>query len=81
MAEYQIPYDYAVKVTRRFRGLDLMDRGPEELWMEVCDFVQEAMIKTIPKKKKCKKAKWLSEKALQIAVKRREAKSKGEKET
>ena len=76
MAEYQIPYDYAVKVTRRFRGLDLMDRGPEELWMEACDFVQEAMIKTIPKKKKCKKAKWLSEKALQIAVKRREVMEK-----
>ena len=66
--------------TNRFKGLHLIDRVPEELWMDVCDTVQEAMIKTIPKKKKCKKAKWLSEEALQIAVKRREAKSKGEKE-
>ena len=64
----------------RFKGLDLIDRAPEELWMEVLDTVQEAVIKTIPKKKKCKKAKWLSEEALQIAVKRREAKDKGEKE-
>ena len=64
MAEYQIPYDYAMKVTNRFRELDLIDRVPEELWMEVCDFVQEAVIKTVPKKKKCKKAKWLSEEAL-----------------
>ena len=64
----------------RFKGLDLIDRMPDELWMEVCDIVQETGIKTIPKTKKCKKAKWLSEKALQIAVKRREAKSKGEKE-
>ena len=64
----------------RFKGLDLRDRVPEELWTEVCDIVQEAGIKTIPKKKKCKKAKWLSEEALQIAVKRREAKGKGEKE-
>ena len=64
----------------RFKGLDLIDRVPEELWMEVCDIVQETGIKTIPKKKKCKKAKWVSEEALQIAVKRREAKSKGEKE-
>ena len=64
----------------RFRGLDLIDRVPDELWMEVRDIVQETGIKTIPKKKKCKKAKWLSEEALQIAVKRREAKSKGEKE-
>ena len=64
----------------RFKGLDLIDRVPEELWMEVCDIVQEAVIKTIPKKKKCKKAKWLSGEALQIAVKRREAKSKGKKE-
>ena len=63
----------------RFKGLDLIDRVPEELWMEVHDFVQEAVIKTIPKKKKCKKAKWLSEEALQIAVKIREAKGKGEK--
>ena len=64
----------------RFKGLDLIDRVPEELWMEVCDTVQEAGIKTIPKKKKCKKAKLLSEEALKIAEKRREAKSKGEKE-
>jgi len=67
-------------VRNRFKGLDPIDRVPEELWMEVCDIVQEAVIKTIPKKKKCKKAKWLSEEALQIAVKRREAKGKGEKE-
>ena len=67
-------------MTNRFKGLDLIDRVPEELWMEVCDNAQEAVIKTIPKKKKCKKAKWLSEEALQIAVKRREAKHKGEKE-
>ena len=64
----------------RFKGLDLIDRVPDELWREVCDTVQEAVIKTIPKKKKCRKAKWLSEDALQVAVKRREAKSKGEKE-
>ena len=63
----------------RFKGLDLIDRVPEELWTEVCDIVHEAVIKTIPKKKKCKKAKWLSEEALQIAMKRREAKGKGEK--
>ena len=62
-----------VEVRNRFKGLDLIDRVPEELWMEVCNIVQEAMIKTIPEKKKCKKAKWLSENALQIAVKRREA--------
>ena len=67
-------------MTNRFKGLDLIDRVPEELWMEVCDIVQEAVIKTIPKKKKCKKAKWLSEEALQIAEKRRESKGKGEKE-
>ena len=67
-------------MTNRFKGLDLIDRVPEELWMEVCDTVQEAGIKTIPKKKKCKKAKWLSEEAFQIAVNRREAKGKGEKE-
>ena len=71
----QIPYNYTVEVTNRFKGLDLIDRVPEELWMEVCDTVQEAVIKTVPKKKKCKKAKWLSEEALQIAVNRREAKS------
>ena len=67
-------------VRSRFKGLDLIDSVPEELWIEVCDIVQETRIKTILKKKKCKKAKWLSEEALQIAVKRREAKSKGEKE-
>ena len=67
-------------MTDRFKGLDLIDRVPEELSMEVCDIVQETGIKTIPRKKKCKKAKWLSEEALQIAVKRREVKSKGEKE-
>ena len=69
-----------MEVTNRFKGLDLIDRVPEELWMEVCDIVQEAVIKTILKKKKCKKAKWLSEEALQIAMKRREAKGKGGKE-
>ena len=69
-----------MKVTNRFKGLDLIDRVLEELWMEVRDTVQEAVIKTIPKKKKCKKAEWLSEEALQIAEKRREVKSKGEKE-
>ena len=74
----QIPYDYTVEVTNRFKGLDLIDRVPEELWMEVHDIVQEALIKTIPKKKKCKKAKWLSEER-QIAEKRREAKVKEEK--
>ena len=76
----QIPYDYTVEVGNRFQGLDLIDGVPEELWTEVCDIVQEAGIKIIPKKKKCKKAKWLSEEALQIAEKRREAKGKGEKE-
>ena len=76
----QIPYYYTVEVTNRFKGLDLIDRVPEELWTEVCDTVNEAGIKTISKKKKCKQAKWLSEEALQIAVKRREAKGKGEKE-
>ena len=80
MAPNQIPYDYTVEVTNRFKGLDLIDRVPRELWMEVCDIVQEAVIKTIPKKKKCKKAKWLSEEALQIAVKRREVKGKRRKE-
>ena len=75
-----IPYDNTVEVRNRFKGLDLIDRVPEELWTEVGDTVQETGIKTIPKKKKCKKAKWLPEEALQIAVKRREAKSKGEKE-
>ena len=66
----QIPYDYTVKVRNRFKGLDLIDRVPDELWMGVRDIVQETGIKTIPKKKKCKKAKWLSEEALQIAVKK-----------
>ena len=76
----QIPYDYTVEVTKRLKGLDLIDRVPEELWREVHDIVQEAAIKTIPKKKKWKKAKWVSEEALQIAVKRREEEGKGEKE-
>ena len=75
----QIPYNYIVEVTNTFKGLNLTGRVPEELWMEVCDIVWETVIKTIPKKKKCRKVKWLSEKALQIAVKRREVKSKGEK--
>ena len=75
----QIPYDYTVEVRNRFKVLDLIDRVPDELWTEVCDIVQEAVIKTIPKRKKCKQAKWLSAEALQIAVKRREAKSKEEK--
>ena len=70
----QIPYDYTVEVRNRFKGLDLIDRVPEELWMEVRDIVQETGIKTIPMEKKCKKAKWLSGEALHIAVKRREAK-------
>ena len=77
----QIPYNYAVKVSNRFKGLDLIDRVPKELWTEVCDIVQEAVIKTISKKKKCKKAKWLSEVVLEISEKRREAKGKGEKES
>ena len=76
----QVPYDQTVEMRNRFKGLDLIDRVPEELWVEVHDIVQEAIIKTIFKKKKCKKAKWLSEDALPIAVKRTEAKSKGEKE-
>ena len=75
----QLPYDYTVEVTNRFKGLDLIDRVPEELWMEVRDIVQEAVIKIISKKKKCKKVKWLSEAALQTAEKRREAKGQGEK--
>ena len=66
----QIPYDYTVEVTNKFKGLDLIDRVPEELWMEVFAIVQETVIKTIPKTKKCKKAKWLSEEALEIAEKR-----------
>ena len=76
----QIPYNYTVEVKNRCKGLDLIDRVPDELWMEVRDIVQEIGIKTIPKKKKCKKAKWLSEEVLQIAEKRREGKGKGEKE-
>ena len=72
----QIPYDYTVEVRNSFKGLDLIDRVPDELWMEVRDVVQETGIKTIPKKKKCKKAKQLSEEALQIAVKRRKQKAK-----
>ena len=75
-----IPYDYTVKVRNRFKRLDLMDKVPNKLWMEVHDIVQETGIKTIPMEKKCKKAKWLSEEDLQIAVKRREVKNKGEKE-
>ena len=77
---YQIPYDYTVEVRNRFKGRDLIDRVPDELWTEVRDTVQKAGIKTIPKKKKCKKAKWLSEEVLQTAVQRREVKGKGEKE-
>ena len=76
----QILYDSTVEVRNRFKGLDLIDRVPDELWMEVRDIVQETGIKTIPMEKKCKNAKWLSGEALQIAVKRREAKSKEEKE-
>ena len=76
----QIPYNYTVEVRNIFKGLDLIDRVPKELWMEVGDTVQEAEIKTIPKKKKCKKSKWLSEEALQIAVNRREVKDKGKNE-
>ena len=72
----QIPYDYTVKVTNRFKGLDLTDRVSKELWMEVCNTVQEAVTKTIPKEKKCKKAEWLSEVALQIAEKIRKVKRK-----
>ena len=75
----QNPYDYTVEVRNRFKALDLIGRVPDELWNEVHDIVQETGIKTLPMEKKCKKAKWLSGEALQIAVKRREAKSKGEK--
>ena len=75
----QIPYNYTVEVRNRFKGLDVIDRVPEEVWTEIRDIVQETGIKTIHKKKKCKKAKWLSEEALQIAAKRREVKIKGEK--
>ena len=76
----QIPYDYRVEVRNRFKGLDLIDRVPDELWLDVHDTVQETGIKTIPMEEKCKKAKWLSGEALQIAVKRREAEGKGGKE-
>ena len=76
----QIPYEYTVEVRNRFKGLDLIERVPNELWTEVRDIVQDTGIKTIPMEKKCKKAKWLSEEALKIAQKRREAKGKGEKE-
>ena len=76
----QIPYDYIVKVRNRFKGLDLIDRVPDELWNEVHDIVQETGIKTIHKKKKCKKEKWLSEEALQIAEKRIEVTGKGERD-
>ena len=76
----QIPYDYTVVVRNRFKGLDLIDRVPDELWTEVRDIVQETGIQTIPMEKKCKKAKWLSGEALQIAVKRRDVKSKGKEE-
>ena len=75
----QILYNNTVKVTNRFKELDLIDRVPEDLWEKVCDIVQEAVIKTIPKKNKCIKAKWLSKEALQIAEKRRDVKGKGEK--
>ena len=77
---YQIPYDYTVEVRNRFKGLDLIDRVPDELWNEVSDIVQETGIKIIPMEKKCNKAKWLSGEALQIAVKRKEVKRKEEKE-
>ena len=76
----QISYDYTVEVRNRFKGLDLIDRVPDELWMEVSEIVQETGIKTKTMEKKCKKPKWLSEEDLQIAMKRREVKSKGEKE-
>ena len=76
----QIPYDYTVEVRNRFKGLDLIDRVPDELWTEVHDIVEEMGIKTVPMEKKCKTAKWLSEEGSQIAVKRRKVKSKGEKE-
>ena len=76
----QIPYDYTVEMTNRFKGLDLIDRVPEDLWTEAHDIIQEAGIKTISKKKKCKKARWLPKAALQTAEKRKDAKGKGEKE-
>ena len=76
----QISYDYTVEVRNTFKGLDLIDRVPDELWTEVCDIVQQTGIKTIPMEKKCQKAKWLSGEALQIVVKRKEVKSTGDKE-
>ena len=76
----QIPYNYTVEVTNRFKGLDLIDRVPDELWTEVCDTVQDRRDQEHPQKKKCKKAKWLSEENLQTSVKRREVKRKGERE-
>ena len=76
----QIPYDYTVEVTNKFKGLDLVDRVPEELRTEICNIVQETVFKIIPKKKTYKKTKWLSEEALQIGEERREAKGKGERE-
>ena len=75
----QIPYDYIVEVSNRVKGLDLIERVPEELWMQVRDIVQDAVIETIPRKKKCKKSKWLSKEALQIAEERREGKAKEKK--
>ena len=75
----QIPYDSTVEVTNRFNILDLIDRMPDELWTEVCNIVQEAVIKTIPKKKKCKEVKWLSDEALQVVEKRKEVKGKGKR--
>ena len=76
----QIPYDYTVEVMNRFKGLDTIESVPEEIWIEVHNVVQESVTKTIPKKKKCKKAKWLSEEVLQIAEERRKAKGKGGRE-
>ena len=76
----QIPYIYTVEITNRFKGLDLIDRMPEELWMEVHDIVQEVVIRTIPKKKKCKKGEMVAKEGFQVAEKRKEAKGKGEKE-
>ena len=76
----QTPYDHTVEVRNRFKGLDMIDRVPDELWMEVCDIVQETGIKAIPMEKKCKKAKWFFEEALQIAMKRREVNTEGEME-
>ena len=77
----QMPYDYTVEVSNRFKGLDLIDKVPEELWTEVCDTVQAAVTKTTPNKKKCKKATWLSEEALKMVEKRKEVKGKGERES